>query len=67
MTDRISTAIRLPKELHDRLQRESIDRELSINALVTRAVEQYLAGLIPVSDALVTWGPDHPSYDEMGQ
>jgi len=51
--ERVTTAIRLPEELHEELQRAATERDVSINFLVTRAVEDYLERLIPV-DALTS-------------
>lgn len=42
---RVATAVRLPAELHTRLQEHAEMRDVSVNWLVTRAVEQFLAGL----------------------
>jgi predicted HicB family RNase H-like nuclease len=41
----VSTAIRLPERLHQALQEHAEMRGVSINWLVTRAVEQFLADL----------------------
>jgi predicted transcriptional regulator len=45
--ERISTAIRLPVELHGALQRQAEERDVSVNYLVTRAVDYYLRRLGP--------------------
>lgn len=42
---RIATAVRLPEDLHGRLQEHAEMRDVSVNWLVTRAVEQFLDGL----------------------
>jgi predicted HicB family RNase H-like nuclease len=39
---RISTAIRLPESLHERLKREALERDVSVNYLINRAIAQYL-------------------------
>ena len=39
---RIATAVRLPEHLHDELQRQAEQRDVSVNYLVVRAVSQYL-------------------------
>lgn len=44
---RVSTAVRLPAELHAELQQRAEEREVSINFLVTRAVAHYLKALKP--------------------
>ena len=49
---RITTAIRLPQSVHEALRRAAGDRDVSINLLVNRAVEDYLARLPTVDEAL---------------
>lgn len=44
---RVSTAIRLPAELHAELQQQAAERDVSVNFLVTRAVAHYLKALAP--------------------
>ena len=44
---RISTAVRLPAALHDRLAQAAEERDVSINYLVNRAVEDFIGRLIP--------------------
>lgn len=39
---RVATAVRLPHELHQRLQEHAEMRDVSVNWLVTRAVEQFV-------------------------
>lgn len=53
---RTSTCIRLPEELHDRLQAAAAEREVSMNYLVTKAVEQFLDHLVPVEEMRWTRG-----------
>ena len=48
--DRITTAIRLPRDLHTRLREEAVRRDVSVNLLVERALAQYLDRLTPVED-----------------
>lgn len=43
----MSTAVRLPEELHAELQRQAHERDVSVNFLVTRAVDHYLRELGP--------------------
>lgn len=50
---RVSTAIRLPKDLHAELQRQASEREVSVNYLVTRAVDHYLRALGPADPMAV--------------
>ena len=45
---RVSTAVRLPAELHAELQRQANERDVSVNFLVTRAVDHYLRELGPL-------------------
>jgi len=39
---RVATAVRLPEDLHRQLQDHAEMRDVSVNWLVTRAVEQFL-------------------------
>lgn len=39
---RVATAVRLPEELHAELQEQAEMRDVSVNFLVVRAVQQYL-------------------------
>ncbi len=59
---RVSTAIRFPVALHDRLEEAAQDRDLSVNWLVVRAVEHYLDRLRPVDEMLVT-APAKPATE----
>jgi hypothetical protein len=54
---RANTAIRFPLAIHARLVRESEERDLSINWLVNRAVEDFLNRLTPVSEWRLTRDP----------
>jgi hypothetical protein len=47
---RTSTAVRLPDALHDRLNTAAIERDVSLNFLMVKAVEQFLDRLIPVEE-----------------
>lgn len=51
---RTSTAIRFVPEVHDRLVAAAEERDVSINWLVNRAVEQFLDRLIPVDEWEIT-------------
>ena len=51
---RTSTCIRLPAQLHERLREAADDRDLSMNTLVTKAVEDFLARLIPADELRLT-------------
>jgi predicted transcriptional regulator len=48
--DRVSTQVRLPAELHERLRRTAAERQVSANLLVERAVDDYLDRLPPVDE-----------------
>lgn len=45
MAERIGTAVRLPAALHKQLQDQAEMRDVSVNFLITKAVEQFLKGL----------------------
>lgn len=47
---RVATAVRLPKELHERVQRAAEERQVSANYIVVRAIERYLDCMIPVDE-----------------
>lgn len=49
---RVTTAVRLPEGLHDRLHEAADERDVSVNLLVTRAVSDYLERLRPVDEVL---------------
>jgi predicted DNA-binding protein len=51
---RTTTAIRFPDELHDRLKQAADERGLSINYVVTKAVEEFLDRLIPIEEFRLT-------------
>jgi hypothetical protein len=47
---RVATAIRLPASLRDELQAAAVERDVSVNFLVIRAVRDYLRRLPSVGD-----------------
>ena len=47
---RTTTAIRFPEDLHRRLQEAAEERDWSMNTLVVRAAEDYLARLVPADE-----------------
>ena len=49
-----ATAVRFTPELHARLTTAATERDLSINWLVNRAVEEFLDHLIPVAELRLT-------------
>lgn len=51
---RLTTAIRLPEDLHRQLREAADERDLSINYLVVKAVEEFLENLIPVEELRLT-------------
>lgn len=58
---RVTTAVRLPEDLHQRLKDAAEERDVSVNLIVTKAVAQYLDGLLPADEVLVTrqsWARD---------
>ncbi len=55
-TKRITTAVRLPEDLHRQLREAADEREVSVNLIVQRAVTDYLDRLIPVDELVVTRG-----------
>ena len=58
--DRTVTAIRFPEELHARLRDAADDRDLSVNFLVVKAVEEFLERLIPAKELRLTRDPTPP-------
>lgn len=53
-TERSATAIRFPSETLERLHVEADARGVSTNWLVNRAVERFLADLLPVDQMVLT-------------
>lgn len=49
---RIPTAVRLPEPVHQRLRDVARERTVSVNLLITRAVEDYLERLPPLEESL---------------
>ena len=49
---RIATAVRLPEYIHHRLHEAALDRDISANLLVTRAIAEFLDRL-PSADAIL--------------
>ncbi len=50
--DRVATAVRLPVSVHRRLHQAAVDRDVSANLLITRAVTDFLERLTPAEAAL---------------
>jgi predicted transcriptional regulator len=51
---RTATAIRFPDPIHERLREAADERDLSINYLVVKAVEDFLERLIPAEELRLT-------------
>jgi predicted transcriptional regulator len=51
---RTTTAIRFPDALHERLKEAAEERDLSINFLVVKAVEEFLERLVPADEFRLT-------------
>lgn len=51
---RITTAVRFPAELHEQLREAAEERDLSINFLVVKAVEEFIERLIPAEELRLT-------------
>ena len=51
---RVTTAIRIPESLHEKLQSAAAERDVSVNFLVIKALDDYLARLVPAEEAVRT-------------
>jgi predicted HicB family RNase H-like nuclease len=51
---RMTTAIRFPEALHEQLKEAAEERDLSINFLVVKAVEDFLERLVPANEFRLT-------------
>lgn len=52
--ERVTTAFRIPKELHGRLQEAAAERDLSANFLAVKAIEEFLDNLVPAEELRLT-------------
>lgn len=52
--ERVTTALRVPKALHERLKDAAADRKVGVNLLTVAAIEDYLSRLIPVDELKLT-------------
>lgn len=52
--DTISTALRLPKSLHELLTQTARDRGLTMNRLVIFALNDYIPRLLPIDEIKLT-------------
>jgi predicted HicB family RNase H-like nuclease len=50
----VTTALRLPKEVHERLKSAADERGVGVNYLAVRALEEFLAHLVPVDELVLT-------------
>lgn len=48
-SERVATAVRIPANLHEALQREAENRDISVNYLIIRGIEMVLSRLTPLS------------------
>lgn len=56
--DRVTTAIRLPKRLHERLRSIANERDVSVSWLLTKAADHYLQQLAPPPEPVAVAGSD---------
>ena len=61
---RVSTQVRLPESLYERLKSAAQDRDVSANLIVTRALTEFLDHLAP-SDVVLS-STRETSYKEAG-
>lgn len=54
--NRVTTAVRLPEALHQRLQEAARQRDVSVNLLVVKAIERHLDQLVPLDQAVLAHG-----------
>lgn len=50
----MTTAIRFPEAVHEQLKTAADERDLSINFLVVKAVEEFLERLLPAGEFRLT-------------
>jgi predicted HicB family RNase H-like nuclease len=51
---RITTAVRFPPDLHERLKNAAAERDVAMNVIVNKAVADYLDRLIPIDEMVWT-------------
>jgi hypothetical protein len=61
---RVSTQVRLPESLYERLKSAAQDRDVSANLIVTRALTEFLDRLVP-SDVVLS-STREAVYKEVG-
>ena len=60
----VNTAIRMKPKLHEALKAAAEEREVSVNFLINRAVEDFLPRLIPVEHVRWTKPPPPENVEE---
>lgn len=58
--DRINTAVRIPRDLHEQLHTAAAERGVSANWLILRAIEDFIPRLIPVDELRLTRPREDP-------
>jgi HicB family len=48
--ERVATAVRLPRSLHEQLHEAADERQVAANLLIVKALETFLAQLTPVDE-----------------
>lgn len=51
--DRVQMGLRIPRDLHERMDAAATERDVSLNYLAARAFEVFLAQLLPADQ--ITW------------
>jgi predicted HicB family RNase H-like nuclease len=52
--ERVTTALRVPKDLHQRLKDAADERQVGVNLIAVKALEDYLDRLIPLQELQLT-------------
>jgi predicted HicB family RNase H-like nuclease len=52
--ERVTTALRVPKQLHEQLRAAAQERQVGVNVIAVRALEEYLERLIPLDELQLT-------------
>jgi predicted HicB family RNase H-like nuclease len=52
--ERVTTALRVPRGLHDRLKSAAEERQVGVNLLAVKALEDYLDRLVPLDHLQLT-------------
>lgn len=58
---RVTTAVRLSESLHARLLEAATERDVSVNLLVSKAVDDFLGRLVPVDELVRTRAAPTPT------